>query len=230
MDIDLDIPARLIGTNRRSLTGYVTADGKSHPFESSLERDFYCLLSFSKTVQSFHPQPVTIPFVHKGKKRRYTPDTLVIYRAQNEPITLYEVKYREDLRNDWSRLRPAFKAAIRYGKEHGYRFRIMTEREIRTPYLKNIKFLAHCGNQERHSGHEEQVVRTLASLGESTPGQVLQVAYRNSTMRLFGLHSLWSLISRGRIEADLNQPLSLQTPIWVVFGEGFVPTGPPYPP
>jgi hypothetical protein len=54
---------------------------------------------------------------------------------------LYEVKYRDDLRAHWQDYRSKFKAARRYACTQGWVFRLITEREIRTPYLKNATFL-----------------------------------------------------------------------------------------
>src|SRR5699024_7592201 len=104
-------PVRIIGPNRRSLTGLVTSEGASQAFESSLERDFFVLLDFNRCVQSFHAQPVTIHYRYAGRDRRYTPDVFVLYYGYEDP-TFYEVKYRDDLRRDWQKLRPGFKAAI----------------------------------------------------------------------------------------------------------------------
>lgn len=222
-------PVRVIGPNRRSLTGLVTSEGASQAFESSLERDFLVLLDFSRRVQSFHAQPVTIHYRYSGRDRRYTPDVFVVYYGYEDP-TFYEVKYRDDLRRDWYKLRPGFKAAIKYAKREGARFKIVTEREIRTPLLSNIKFLRHCQKQSSHESIEEQVVRTLAALGESTPETLMRAAFRDDQHRLHALSALWRMVAIGRIEADLDSPLSMQTPIWVEVGEGFRAVAPSYPP
>lgn len=222
-------PVRIIGPNRRSLTGLVVSNGASQAFESSLERDFLVLLDFNRQVESFHAQPVTIRYRYCGRNRRYTPDVYVTYFDGQTP-TLYEVKYRDDLRRDWSKLRPGFKAAIRFAKREGAKFRIITEKEIRTPLLSNIKFLRHCMKQSAQESVEEQVVRTLATLGESTPGEVIKAAFRDDRHRLHALSSLWRMVATGRIEADLEGPISMQTPIWVVVGEGFRAIAPAYPP
>jgi hypothetical protein len=222
-------PVRVIGPNRRSLTGLVTSEGASQAFESSLERDFLVLLDFNRRVQEFHTQPVTIHYRYAGRDRRYTPDAFVIFYGDDAP-TFFEVKYREDLRRDWYKLRPGFKAAIKFAKHEGARFKIVTEREIRTPLLSNIKFLRHCRKQSSHESVEEQVVRTLAAIGESTPETLMRAAFRDDQHRLHALSALWRLVAMGRIEADLEWPISMQTPIWVEVGEGFRAVAPPYPP
>lgn len=207
----------------------VTSEGASQAFESSLERDFLVLLDFNRQVQSFRTQPVTIHYRYAGRERRYTPDVFVLYFG-NQPPIFYEVKYREDLRRDWHKLRPGFKAAIKFAKRERARFRVVTEKEIRTPLLSNIKFLRHCRNQPAPESIEQQVVRTLAALGESTPEMVMKAAFRDDQHRLHALSALWRMVATGRIEAELETPLSMKTPIWVVVGEGFRAIAPPYPP
>jgi len=54
---------------------------------------------------------------------------------------LCEVKYRKDLALQWPKLKPKIRAARKYAKNEGWEFKIFTEKEIRTPYLENIRFL-----------------------------------------------------------------------------------------
>jgi hypothetical protein len=75
------------------------------------------------------------------KKRTYTPDVLAIYQEESKPPLLIEVKYRSDIKKNWIELKPKFKAAIAFSKTMGWRFKILTEIEIRTPYMKNAHFL-----------------------------------------------------------------------------------------
>jgi hypothetical protein len=116
-------------------------------FESSLERDFLLLLDFDPDVEFFEEQPVKIVYHDASRRRRtYTPDVLVRYRTDPPPARhtkplLCEVKYRDDLRQHWTDYRPKFRAAGRYAQQRGWRFRLVTERHVRTPYLDNVKSL-----------------------------------------------------------------------------------------
>src|SRR5947208_8398615 len=52
------------------------------PFESSLERDFLLLLDFDPDVEFYEEQPVKITYHDdRGRRRTYTPDVFVRYRA-----------------------------------------------------------------------------------------------------------------------------------------------------
>ncbi len=139
------MPIRKIPKNYRNVTG-VAASSKAigdAQFESTLERDFLALLEFSPEVASFEVQPVKIDWRdEQGKPRSYTPDVLVEFDAGlGQAPWLCEVKYRADIQKNWGELHSKFRRGIRYAKAHGWRFRLVTEVEIRTPYLDNVRFL-----------------------------------------------------------------------------------------
>ncbi|MGP4965196.1 MULTISPECIES: TnsA endonuclease N-terminal domain-containing protein [Psychrobacter] len=217
-------PVRVIGTNRRSLTGQVSfLRGSTCNFESSLERDFLMILDFDPLVATVCEQPLTLKYQDDDRKRRqYTPDMLVTYSDEAAPI-LYEVKYREDLRENWHIMKPKFQAAIRYCKQQGWGFRIVTEREIRgTGLLNNARFLRAYRDLAEDSATATHLARTLAVLGETTPEILLTAAYANEEKRMCALCCLWQMIAIGRVHADLIRPLNMSSPIWITNGEGFL--------
>lgn len=110
-------------------------------YESALERDHYLALEFDPTVVKVVPQPVVIHYRdEQGKRRRYTPDTLVQYRG-GRPPGLFEVKYIAEVREKREESRRKFRAARAYAREQGWTFTLVTERTVRAPHLKNAHFL-----------------------------------------------------------------------------------------
>nr|WP_298522566.1 TnsA endonuclease N-terminal domain-containing protein [uncultured Halomonas sp.] len=227
-------PVRIIGTNRRSLTGQVAfRRGRARTFESSLERDFFLLLDFSSSVVDVEEQPLTIRFVNKhGQRRQYTPDVLVTYEDGKPPV-LYEVKYREDLRANWAALKPKFQAALRYCRERDWHFRIVTEREIRgTCMLNNVRFLRAYRDYPRNeitNATATHLARTLAMLGEATPQMLLTAAYACEEKRMSALGVLWYMVANGRVLTNPLHPLTMASPLWITTGEGFLWTQDPGP-
>jgi len=215
------MPVRTIPKNSRSLTGKVI-DFRSHravSFESALERDFYVLLDFDPTVTHFEEQPVTIAYQDPvGARRTYTPDVLVHYRpeAQREhrPV-LYEIKYRDDLRTHWQDYRSKFKAARRYARTQGWVFRLITEREIRTPYLKNAQFLRQYHAREPDGGDRHRLLASLAVQGETSPETLLVSLSPDRWEHARLLPVLWALLAMGEIGADLTVPLTMHSCIWL---------------
>lgn len=220
IELDARRPARTIGTNRRSITGRVAFAGRSIPFESSLERDFLILLDFDLKVEDVHEQPFRIAYAGTNSRmHHYTPDFLVEYA--NGTRILYEVKYRTNLKEEWAKLKPRFRAAIRYAKQSGMRFSIMTEVEIRgSSYLANVKFLRPYRDYAPNLLIDEHLIRTLAVLGETTPESLLVAAYWTLENRIKAVAPLWRLVATGMIQTDLYEPLTMSTPIWTTLYEG----------
>jgi len=218
--LDKRRPARIIGTNRRSLTGRVAFGGKSIAFESSLERDFLVLLDFDLTVEDVLEQPFRITYEGAtGRERHYTPDFLVDYT--NGDRVIYEVKYRSNLKEEWSTLKPRFRAAIRYAKKSGMRFSIATEIEIRgSSYLANARFLRPYRDYAPTLAIDEHLIKTLVALGETTPESLLAAAYQTLENRIRAVAPLWRLVATRRIHADLYEPITMATPIWTTLEDG----------
>ena len=144
-------------------------------FESSLERDFFALLEFSNDVLGWDPQPVQIS-VPGG--RPYVPDVLAHWIGPGHPVEparpiLYEIKYRDELREKWAELLPRFRAASQYAKARGWRFRLMTDDRIRTGALYNAKFLLPYLSDAPNEQDTAQLLHALQVLGETTPAELL---------------------------------------------------------
>ncbi len=218
--------ARKIGLGRRSLTGMMTSGAKVEgpgPFESALERDYFVLLEFDQQVSVWHPQPaeVTGPAAGRSGNQKYYPDVLVerIETVNGEPTQraeLCEIKYREEIFRKWVTLKPKFKACRRYARQRGWRFRILTEVEIRTPRLANAKFLLPYSRRDTDWILEHQVMESVRALGETTIHQYMASLPGSQWDKAAVLPVVYYLICRGEIVANLDQPLTPQSPIRAV--------------
>ncbi|MCP3243254.1 TnsA endonuclease N-terminal domain-containing protein [Aeromonas hydrophila] len=212
------MPVRSIPKNYRNVTG-VAAHSKAVGkvmFESTLERDFLSLLEFDREVESFEVQPVRLSWLDdRGRARSYTPDVLVYYRNGGRRPVLWEVKYRDDLRTNWLEYRPKFRAAVRYARERGWRFRLITEREIRGVRLDNAKFLLPILRRGcPDAGDVSSVLDGLRVSGCSTPAQLLSLLILDTTERARLLPVLWYLVAIGRVGTDLGEKLTMASRIW----------------
>ena len=207
-------PARIIGMNRRSITGRAIVRGVSVPFESALERDLLVILDFDQAVRRVRSQPLRIEWVDAlGRRRRYTPDFLIEHHAQAP--ALCEVKYRADFWAEWPAAKPRYRAARSHARQAGMAFSIFTEVEIRGPYLDNVVFLRGYRNRPADEAREETLVHALAALGEATPQALLLAAFASPTNRMHALAPLWRLIATRQVCADLSVPLTMRSAIWV---------------
>lgn len=140
------MPVRKIPKNYLVVTGSFAGrkTNESNAFESLLEKDYMLLLDFDEGVLHYEVQPVKIPV--PGKSRGYTPDILIHFKP--DPVTkisrrpqLAEVKTSAHLIRYEDDYRDKFSAAKDFALERGWEFTTVTESEIRTPRLANIKFL-----------------------------------------------------------------------------------------
>lgn len=230
---DIDVPARIIRPSRYSVTGYVSTQKASLPqdSESSLEHDFYTILNFDRRVERFVAQPFTIHWRDaKGTKRRYTPDVIVKYgylATLDEPYlrtTVFEVKPREILKRDWQELRPKFRAAMGWARQRGCCFHVVTEEDIRTPFLKNALFLS--GYERKHLGDGPHVAwcqkllrEKLYELGRTTPKELLEAITPYKEQQAELIPWMWNLVSFNAIGADLRKPLTMSCEIWTADSE-----------
>ena len=202
---------RRIPLSRRShVIGFQPLHTGTVEHESALERDFVTLTSFLDAGVSITSQPITLAYQDGVKARRYTPDFLV--RRSCGPSELVEVKYREDLHANWSRLKPGFLAARKWAHEHGGTFRIATERWIRCPRLENAKRLLPLRQAPVDPDVAQLVLAASRSGATPTFGQVLAAL---QVPKGIALATLWRLIARGTVRADLSAPIGFDTPLWL---------------
>lgn len=211
-------PVREIGVSTRGVTGSVPSFGR---YESSLERDLMEILRFDPHVERFTPQPLTIEFLDRdGRTRNYTPDGLIHFKPDStgsfQPPVLFEVKYREDFRKLWKVLLPKFRAAKKYSLGEGWRFEVFTEREIRTPYLDNVKFLWPFVERVPLPEVCSRILQTLWDLDEADPDLLLCALCHDAGNRARLIPSLWHLVAVGAIGCDLNTRLTMRSLIWPV--------------
>jgi hypothetical protein len=206
---------RKIRSNYRSVTGRIPTkkNADSTAFESKLERDFLMLLEFDPAVRTIAEQPVRIHF----PGGTYTPDVYATFHERARRIPIYfEVKYRSELFKLWKELHPGFRAAARYAMKTQCRFKIVTELEIRTVRLDNIKKLWRFRSVEISPQERACVVGALKALGTSTISMLLDnlthdVAGRESFQVVIG-----HLIATGIIGTDLDgSRLTNSSAIWI---------------
>lgn len=212
------MPARKIPKNYRNVTG-IAAHSKAlgqAMFESTLERDFISLLQFDPKVETFEVQPLRIEWLDANERpRSYTPDVLVYYSAPETPTTLYEAKYRSDLKKDWSELKPKFRAALAYCRSKNWRFKLITEHEVRTTLLENAKFLLPFVRRGPQSEIDIDIVRdAIDELGRSTPQKLLEAIYKDEWNRAKLLPTLWYMLGTKQITTDFNSKITMASTIW----------------
>ncbi len=132
-------PSRPIPPKRGSLAGYIPFPSLNRNvwFESSLERDLLLALHPFDGLIGVVEQPLKLHCPDLGfGKGPYSPDFLVWVQLRTSrdlrPV-LIEVKYEEDLKAGWAKIRPKLLAARRFARRQGWRFLLITPRHLRVP-------------------------------------------------------------------------------------------------
>lgn len=214
---------RRIPKSFRNVTGRVARVERPVPasFESTLERDLFIILDFSPHVLSFEEQPIRIEWDECGEKRLYTPDVLVYFKGCQSFLGrtgaqypwLVEVKYSEELRRDARALISKFRAAVNEAFARNWRFKVLTERDIRTPFLWNARFLRSYRHSKPDNDICEKIRSVIARSRCVTPEELVSSFHGGKELRLKVTQSLWYLVATGVLDTDMNARLSMQSAI-----------------
>lgn len=221
------MPVRKIPKNYLSVTGAFSSakNGKSLGYESLLEQDLMILLEFDDSVESFEEQPVKIPVMANGKKLRpYVPDILIHHRpspaGQIRRPVLGEVKDTKDLKKNKAKYAPKFEAATRYAEDQGWEWRIFTEKQIRTHYLDNLKFLRRYHTEIPDAALIQEVSQYLQNAhGSVTVDSLLKKLCPTEDMLLHMAPAIWHLVATKRITTNLHKPLTVKSKL-LLAGKG----------
>lgn len=212
---------RKIKPNYRSVTGTLISQKQKSAidFESTLERDFFTILEFDSSIESYIEQPVSIEYICElGIQRIYTPDVLVTFKDSTRQPWLCEIKYRADLRENFSSYKTKFKAAKKYAEEKGYKFLLIDE-SIRGDYLYNAKFLLKYRNREYDPEIKNDVVTILRELSNEknffTPAEFRDNFGQTFDVKITGLAEYWRLVMRREILFNHDVKVSMNTEMWL---------------
>jgi hypothetical protein len=215
------MPVRKIPKSYRNVTGLVATDKSDEMtgYESRIEHDCQKLVGFNRNVLKYEEQPVKIYFNDKeGKQHYYHPDILITYRSDTLPAKnwrplLVEVKYRSDLFKYWAILKPKFRAGRNYAHEQGVDFAIITDREIYTPYLKNVIFLLESMKCPIDDVDSRLLLAALETMKEADPNTLLRFITQDNFRKAELLPTLWQLVANYKIRVDLEIPLTMRSPM-----------------
>ena len=209
---NLNMSVRKIKKSYISCTGYFASykNKTQIAFESTLERDFYMFLEFEKNVLKYEEQPMQINYEYTdGKKRRYTPDTLVTYKDNTQK--LFEVKYANELENN-----PELQEKIKILKKHiqekyNIDFEIFTDEDINKQYLENLKFLYKFAFIPPSNEKTEAILQILQSNENIEIKEILLKIHISQQKQLEHLPYIWNYIFLNTEVGDLHKKLTMKT-------------------
>ena len=212
------MPVRKIPRNHLQVTGRhaTTKSTDSADFESILEKEHLLLLDNDPSVLSYEVQPVKIPV--PGVRNGYTPDLLVHFCPNEDgcvrPSEIREVKKSDDFKKKAGQYAPKFEAAEHYAASRGWVFRKVSEEDIRTPRLANLKFLSRFRFHEPEPDEIALILSCLDKIGRTTSDKLLEAVATSEDLRLQLLPVLWHLVISGQVGVDLDKPLGNSAELW----------------
>jgi hypothetical protein len=133
-------------------------------FESLIERDFIYLLDYEPSVEQFEEQPLTIEYLHNGRKRRYTPDFHVVHNGQD---FLFECKPERFVDDPGNQVK--FEAARLWCNERKWTFGIVTAEQLAANWrVRNIKLLTQFARYSVSPGIKGRIFAFLSSVSGAT--------------------------------------------------------------
>lgn len=203
--------SRKVVTRRgRRFRGYFPSYkmGRMVAWESLLELAAIQLLEFSRGVLSYREQPTLIQYPDGEVLRDYYPDFEVVL-FDGVAIHL-EVKTTYQLAKP--KIQSKFQAIAAHYNRRQQDFRLVTEKELqREPLLSNVRTLLYLVRRAKSPLLLPRELLTL--LGEGT------VTFERAE-KCIGRDALLRLLALGVLDCDLNQPLSGDTLVQIVQGDG----------
>lgn len=185
-------------------------------FESMLEAEHLLLLDHDINVKAYDVQPVNIPV--PGVPRGYVPDVFVEFQPDPDGVIaapeIREVKSTLDLKINEAKYKPKFEAAHKYCEQRGWSFRIITEQEIRSPRLSNVKFVRAYENLQHPQEMVDAVLFRMTELGHTDSATLLSKISTDVDEQLTWMPVLWHLVAKRRIAVNWDVAFGGVVPLW----------------
>lgn len=207
-------PSRIIppDKNRIRARNVISRSNHGHPYkfpsikcgrtlhlESGIERDRVTILEFDPSVILFQEQPFKLEYAdYDGEIKAKFPD-LLVYRDDGS-VTVEEIKLQSEVaKPEIKRLFEYEKAAV---EQHGYRFEVLTDEEIRSGLLlKNSIML---------KPYRRSVVSAVLRASVLAALRECELSSQELINEVYGLtyELVLSLMAQGFISTDLSLPLT----------------------
>lgn len=202
-------------------------------FDSPLSRDYMVTLDFNPEILSFEPKPLTLTYTYDRKRRTYTPQLIVHFcrgNAGSKSPWLVDVRSERDLKINQREFDARFTVAETACKERGWTFKVFSEKDIRTPYLSNARFLLPFRRYDAFEPEHTLLREAVPVGGSTTPAEMIaavesrmkadaslriSVAGDEATRQGRLLSMVWKLAADGVIVADYHRAkIDVDTKVW----------------
>lgn len=206
--------SRTVKKSHISVNGYFSSfkNQRQINFESKLEHDFYLLLEFDNSIESYQEQPFQIYYSYKNKKRKYTPDTLVNYIDGTQKV--FEVKPQFKIETDIELQEKLELQKQKIQTEMNLELCIFTDSHIDKTYLNNIKAIYNCAfikeNFEIQNAIKQEILKLHTSI---TINELLDRLTKIQNERLRFIPYIWKMVFQNIDCIDLTSKLTMASRI-----------------
>jgi len=190
-------------------------NGRAVGVESGLEAHLVAVLEFDPQYLRYEVQ---VPIEYRAQNGRYIeahPDVLVYFADQDKQPQLIDAKYRSEIFSKWTELKPRFVGACRYARDRGWKYRLLSEVEIKTTYSANAVWLLPYRRRRPPSDDQLLILEILSKTRDATPKTLMNRCSSDVTRVGALLPTLWHLVATFKISVDLNQPINMASRIWI---------------
>ncbi len=179
------------------------------------------LQNFDPEVEWCTPQPLKMAYRGlDGEPHEHTPDVFVEWRTdikvRDARPLLVDVKYREAIHGAWREWRHLYRVMTNYAEDRGWRYKLLSEREIRTPRLKNANFLLPYLKRTSLPDVEQRILEALKGVGETDPKTLMASLHPDKWEQAAMVPMLWKLMAERRIGFDEDTQLTMLARIWTL--------------
>ncbi|WP_081869672.1 TnsA endonuclease N-terminal domain-containing protein [Endozoicomonas numazuensis] len=204
------MPTRIIKKSKCNMPGLFPSlknpDGIM--YESTLERDYCYYLELDPDVRFYEGQPVTLHFEIDGKKRRYTPDFLILFHNSEKKL-LVEIKREQALIDD-DGLVLKLNTVREEFKQQGYEFEVKDDIFIRAkPRLQNLKKIY---KYLRYSISPDEKSTILELLKSDKKYQISEIGIEAEIAD--PLPKVLHLAAISDLFVDISYPIDLYSLVW----------------
>jgi hypothetical protein len=162
--------------------------------------------------------PVEIPFIDfTGKQHKYTPLALLTFSldlmfCSMKPVLL-DVRSRNNIKENWSWIYPAWHAANHYAKQNGWNFCLIRDEFFTTPLYQNAAFLLRYRSHPFNEEHFGRLLKKMRQVEKTTVQELLTSVSRYNKDYIKLLPQLWQMLDANYIFFDVKQSLTMNTMI-----------------
>lgn len=193
-------------------------------YESQLELSFLYHLEFSKTVSYYVEQPCK---VKSPSGKYYIPDFLVFFRDSYRKPILVEIKYLEDVKQNFDRITKKLRTLEKYALFEGYEFKLFTDKNLLTDLTENYKFLYNylsspLSNEKHYKEYTQNILKLLHREQRLKVIDIIKILGKGKTADTgLYLSLIWHLIAMSVLWTNLNEKLTNHSLVCIEKPEGY---------